>query len=162
MKEENTSPLVLIYKSNLTESKAYYLERKMTEKIGLKYNNTGPLYNKRVGGCGGCIYPVTEETRKKISEATRGKKRTDECKQKMRERMKNLPDELRKNLSVKSKRYYILNDNHPFKMYNKEKMEERKEKVRKAKLLYETGMNIKEIALVLDCYYGTVWDYLHI
>lgn len=42
-------------------------------------------YNIAEGGQGGCIVPISEETKRKISEANRGKKRSEEAKKKISE-----------------------------------------------------------------------------
>lgn len=46
-------PIILQYACNLMENKAFDLERKLTEDIGLLVDSNGPLLNCRLGGEGG-------------------------------------------------------------------------------------------------------------
>lgn len=63
---------VLILAQNLTETEAYELEKQTIELFKAMYC---PLTNLTEGGMGGKGYVVSEETRKKMSVARRGKTR---------------------------------------------------------------------------------------
>lgn len=174
-KEHKSNPFIIKINEGLTEAVSFELEKELICVIGRHDEKLGPLCNHTDGGEGhictseearekmsksqkGKIF--SEETRKKISKACKGKKRSKETRQKMSERMKNIPDEMRKNLSIVNKRAYILNDEHPFKLYRKKQIEERMKRAKKAKLLRETGMKVKDIALALSVTNLRVYDYL--
>lgn len=72
--------IVDIIESNLTEEEAFQIEKKYISKIGL--NN---LTNMTLGGEGasGRKHIVSEETRKKLSEVSIGRKHSEETKKKM-------------------------------------------------------------------------------
>jgi hypothetical protein len=83
---------IVIMEKNLTELGAFALERFYIRWYGRKDIETGVLYNRTDGGEGSTGLVITDEHRKKISEAKRGKKvskhrkpRTEEHKQKLRE-----------------------------------------------------------------------------
>lgn len=81
----NDERRITIVKSNLSEEEAFKLEIKLIKKYGRKDNNTGILRNMTDGGEGisGTRFkrkPFTDEHRRKLSEAKKGRKLTDEHK----------------------------------------------------------------------------------
>ena len=106
---------IIYLKQNLTEAEAFKHEIYMISVLGRKDLGTGILRNRTNGGEGasGCI--PSEETRKKISVATKGKNHpmygktlSDETKRKISEKtrgkkIKPFTEEHRRKLSVASK-----------------------------------------------------------
>jgi hypothetical protein len=82
---------ILIIESNLTEEKAFLLERKYIKHYGRKDIGTGILRNMTDGGDGIMGHKHSEETKRKIAQArlgkpTRlGKKMSEEQKEKLRQ-----------------------------------------------------------------------------
>lgn len=70
----------VILQDNLSEEDAYNLEVQLIEQYGRKDIGTGILLNKTAGGTGGDTSahreytPMSEETKRKLSEALKGKK----------------------------------------------------------------------------------------
>jgi hypothetical protein len=94
-KEHNIEPIIIVLCENLTEKIAWKLEKKLIKTIGRFDLKLGPLLNLTDGGDGpsGRIpwnkgkktgSYLTEEGRKKISEANLGKILSDDTKEKMR------------------------------------------------------------------------------
>jgi len=73
-------PIIIKLFENLTESEAFEKEIQLIESIGRINLKTGPLTNMTEGGDGISGNVISEETRKKISEAHKGKKLTEEHK----------------------------------------------------------------------------------
>lgn len=69
---------ILILKRNLTEKEAFRHEKYMIFLLGRKNLGTGILRNLTDGGEGSSGYVPTEETRLKLSDASRGRKHTKE------------------------------------------------------------------------------------
>jgi hypothetical protein len=65
---------ILILKQNLTEAEAFRHEVYMIAVYGRKDLGTGILHNRTNGGEGGSGRIVSEETRRKLSESTKGEK----------------------------------------------------------------------------------------
>ena len=103
MKSPKDKSRIILLKQNLTEEEAFRHEIYMIAVFGRKDLGTGILRNRTNGGEGisGCI--PTEETRRKISKKNKGKKRTEEQKQKLREAQKNQSEETRRKKSEKNK-----------------------------------------------------------
>lgn len=65
----NQNPIIIKLHENLTELESFKLERLIIKKIGNIIYNNGPLTNLTVGGEGACSTIISEETRKKCSDA---------------------------------------------------------------------------------------------
>jgi len=115
---------IIFLKQNLTEEEAFRHERYMIAVFGRKDLGTGILHNRSDGGRGASN--PSEETRKKMSEAKKGKKQSEETRKKQSESRKG------------SKNYF----------YGKHHTEETKEKLREIntgkKLSEETKLKISE------------------
>ena len=115
-KDENR---IVIMESNLTELGAFALERRYIEWYGRKDLETGTLHNRTDGGDGICGYKhspeaikkmseahkgkkISENTRKKISESKKGKKLSENTRKKMSElrKGKNLSEEHKRKVSA--------------------------------------------------------------
>ena len=81
--------------NNLTKEEADYFEDLMINSLNTTDYNYG--YNIKDGGS---IGKHSEETRRKLSEAAKGKKHSEETKKKMSESHKNISDETRKKMSL--------------------------------------------------------------
>lgn len=79
---------IVIIKDNLTEQEAKDLEIKLIAKHGRIDLGEGYLINKTDGGEGNNGYIVSEETRRKLSEASKGKTHTEETRKKLSEASK--------------------------------------------------------------------------
>ena len=79
---------IVIIKDNLTEQEAKDLEIKLIAKHGRIDLGEGYLINKTDGGDGNNGYIVSEETRRKLSEASKGKTHTEETRKKLSEASK--------------------------------------------------------------------------
>jgi hypothetical protein len=75
-------PLVIKYKEGLTSKDAYKLESKLIESIGTIYGGNGPLANKTINRDGLSFH--REETKKKIGDASKGRKHKPETIEKLR------------------------------------------------------------------------------
>ena len=89
MKSPKDKSRIIFLKQNLTEEKAFKHEIYMIAVLGRKDLGTGILRNRTNGGEGMSGFTHSKETRAKISEKNKGKKRTEEQKQKLREAQKN-------------------------------------------------------------------------
>ena len=87
-KLKSQSLRVVIIKDNLTEDKAFDLERRLIDRYGRKDNNTGVLYNRTSGGQGPSGVVYAEGRNRKISETLKGNKRSKETKRKISESKK--------------------------------------------------------------------------
>jgi hypothetical protein len=98
---------IIYLKQNLTEEEAFKHEIYMIDVFGRKDLGTGILYNRTYGGEGSSGAIISDETRRKLSEANKGntnflgKNHSEEHKRKMSElnKGKTLSDETRKKLS---------------------------------------------------------------
>lgn len=90
---------------NLTAQESLILEKKLIVSYGRQDQKTGCLVNLTDGGDGVVNYVWTEEHRKKISEAGRGRKHTEEFKQMISRihKGKVLSEESRKKISIARK-----------------------------------------------------------
>jgi hypothetical protein len=79
---------IIYLKQNLTEEEAFKHEKYMIVVFGRKDLGTGILHNKTDGGDGASGYVFSEETKRKLSEAKKGKKHSEETRRKQSERMK--------------------------------------------------------------------------
>jgi len=104
-RETNSNPIIIFYKKNITDNTSLMIERKIIKSIGRLNKNTGPLYNRTDGGngCSGKI--CTPEQRKRISDAHKGHKHSEETKKKMSESHKGkvFSEKHRKHLSLSQK-----------------------------------------------------------
>ena len=92
---------IIYLKQNLTEEEAFRHEIYMIAVLGRIDLGTGILHNMTDGGEG--ISNPSEETRKKISDAQKGKTHTEESRKKMSESKKNISEETRRKMSQSSK-----------------------------------------------------------
>ena len=76
---------ILILKQNLTEEESFRHEVYMIAVFGRKDLGTGILHNKTNGGDGVSGAVVSDETKRKMSEARKGKTHSKETKRKMSE-----------------------------------------------------------------------------
>ena len=120
---------ILILKQNLTEEESFRHEVYMIAMFGRKDLGTGILQNLTDGGEGGSGRVLSEETRRKLSDANRGKNHpnygktfSEETRRKMSASKKNMSDETRKKMSEVKK-----GENHPF--YGKTHSSETKRKM---------------------------------
>jgi hypothetical protein len=92
---------ILILKQNLTEQEAFRHEVYMIAVFGRKDLGTGILHNRTDGGDGGSGAIRSDETRRKISEASKGKTFSEETKRKLSEanRGKTFSEEHKRKLS---------------------------------------------------------------
>ena len=79
---------IIFLKQNLTEEEAFRHEIYMIAVFGRKDLGTGILHNLTDGGDGASGYVFSEETKRKLSEAKKGKKHSEETRRKQSERMK--------------------------------------------------------------------------
>jgi hypothetical protein len=118
---------ILILKKNLTEQEAFKHEIYMIAVFGRKDLGTGILHNKTDGGEGTSGFIHSEEHKRKVSEAIKGKTISKETKRKMSEvkKGKNHSEETKKKLSEANK-----GENNP--NYGKSRSEETKRKISEA------------------------------
>ena len=96
---------IIYLKQNLTEEEAFKHEIYMIDVFGRKDLGTGILRNMTNGGEGVSGWVPSEETRIKIGEKNKGKKRTEEQKQKLREAQKNQSEETRRKKAHKNNNF---------------------------------------------------------
>jgi len=96
---------VIFLKQNITEEEAFKHEIYMIAVFGRIDLGTGILRNRTNGGEGMSGFTHSEETRSKISEKNKGKKRTEEQKQKLREAQKNQSEETRRKKAHKNNNF---------------------------------------------------------
>ena len=96
---------ILILKQNLTEEESFRHEVYMIAVFGRKDLGTGILHNRTDGGDGASGAVVSDETRRKMSEALKGKPRSKEIRRKISEahRGKTHSEESRRNMSESQK-----------------------------------------------------------
>jgi hypothetical protein len=100
---------IIFLKQNLTEEEAFQHEKYMIAVFGRKDLGTGILYNKTDGGEGVSGRIQSDETRKKISDSNkgkrRGKKHSEESKRKISEARKGKPrsEETKRKMSESTK-----------------------------------------------------------
>jgi hypothetical protein len=104
---------IVFLEKNLTELGALALERRYIKWYGRKDIGTGILYNRTDGGDTTTGYVPTEETRKKLSDSGKGKKRSVEfCENLSRSRKGHqVSEETRKKISD-SKKGVKLSEEH--------------------------------------------------
>lgn len=82
--KNNSTPkdknLIIIVKTGLTENEAFNLERELITQYGRKNANTGILINLTNGGDGISGFKHSAETLEKLSNASKGKKKTEDHK----------------------------------------------------------------------------------
>jgi len=119
---------IIFLKQNLTEEEAFEHEKYMIAFLGRKDLGTGILRNKTDGGEGSSGAIISEETRRKQSEAKKGKSHSEETRRKCSEanKGKSPSEETRRKLSEKNK-----GENHPF--YGKSHSEKTRRKQSEAK-----------------------------
>jgi hypothetical protein len=107
---------IIFLKQNLTEEEAFKHEIYMIAVFGRIDLGTGILHNMTNGGEGGSGRVLSEETRRKLSDANRGKNHPNygkttslETKAKMSASKKNMSDETRAKYSAAN-----TGENHPF------------------------------------------------
>ena len=109
---------IIYLKQNLTEEEAFRHEIYMIDVFGRKDLGTGILHNRTNGGEGPSGAVVSEETRRKLSEANKGennyfygKTHTEETRRKLSEvkKGKTLSEETKGKMS-----YAHKGENHPF------------------------------------------------
>jgi hypothetical protein len=107
---------IIFLKQNLTEEEAFKHEIYMIAVFGRIDLRTGILHNMTNGGEGGSGRVLSEETRRKLSDANRGKNHPNygkttslETKAKMSASKKNMSDETRAKYSAAN-----AGENHPF------------------------------------------------
>lgn len=121
---------IIFLKQNLSEEEAFKHEIYMIAVFGRKDLGTGILHNRTNGGEGSVGFVMSEETKRKISKSTKGKKRTEEFKNKMkiihtgRKKRPHTEETKRKMSQSRS------GQNNP--MYGKNHNEETKEKIRES------------------------------
>lgn len=96
---------IIFLKQNLSEEEAFKHEIYMIFVYGRKDLGTGILRNKTNGGEGISGFTHSEETRRKISEKNKGKKLTEEHKEKLREANKNQSEETRRKKAHKNNNF---------------------------------------------------------
>jgi len=125
---------IIFLKQNLTEEKAFKHEKYMIAVFGRKDLGTGILHNRTDGGEGSSGIVLSEQTKKIMSEAKKGKTKTKEHRRKISEanKGKNNPfygkirtEESRKKQSESRKGKYS-GENHP--RYGKSLSKETKRK----------------------------------
>jgi len=72
IRETSQNPIILKIRDNIVEQEAFDIEASLIKKIGRIDLQTGPLTNHWDGHFGGTANP-SQETRKKLGDATRGK-----------------------------------------------------------------------------------------
>ena len=109
---------VVIVQDNLTEEQAFILEKELIADIGKE-----SLCNMTDGGEGASGLVHSEESRRKMSNASIGRKKTEEHKQKIREFNigRKLPDETRKKISAALKGRPALNKGKRRSLESREK-----------------------------------------
>ena len=90
---------VIFLKKNLIEEEAFKHEIYMIAVFGRKDLGTGILHNRTDGGDGSSGVVVSEETKRKMSKARKGKSFSEEHKRKISEAKKNQTEETRKKIS---------------------------------------------------------------
>ena len=92
---------IIFLKQNLTEEEAFKHEIYMISIFGRKDLGTGILYNLTNGGEGMSGIVMSDETKKKIGIAGRGRKHSEESRKKISEKQKGkyIPDESRLKMS---------------------------------------------------------------
>jgi hypothetical protein len=120
---------IIFLKQNLTEEEAFRHEVYMIAVFGRKDLGTGILHNRTNGGDGASGLFHSGETKRKMSEAKKGKKHpnygkttSEETRKKISEAKKNMSDETRRKISEANKG----EKNH---MYGKTASEETKRKM---------------------------------
>ena len=96
---------IIYLKQNLTETEAFRHEIYMISVFGRKDLGTGILYNMTNGGDGSSGWVPSEEYRKKMSEAKKGKTHSEDSKKKMSvaQKGKTLSEEHRRKMSEANK-----------------------------------------------------------
>jgi len=117
---------IVIIKDNLTEQEAKDLEIKLIAKHGRIDLGEGYLINKTDGGEGTNGIIVSEETRRKLSEANKGNTHTEETRRKLSEAAKGkiFTEETRRKLSELKKGKNNPNFGKSFTEETKRKMSE--------------------------------------
>ena len=96
---------IILLKQNLTEEEAFKHEKYMIDVFGRKDLETGVLHNRTNGGEGSSGFVPSEETRRKISEANKGRTFLEEHKKKLSEsgKVKIFSEEHKRKIGAKSK-----------------------------------------------------------
>jgi len=87
---EGMKPIICIYKDNIKEEEAFFLEKQLINKIGRKDLGNGSLTNFTNGGEGSSGRKHSEETKEKIRQKALGRKHSSKSKIKMSKKRKGV------------------------------------------------------------------------
>lgn len=128
-------PFIILYKEHLKEQDSFSLEMVMIAIIGRSNLKRGPLCNLTDGGDGVIGNVISIETKKKMSLAKIGKKRTNETKEKIRQSHigKTMNDDTKKKIHDSNYGQIPWNKGKTGYKHSKPMTEEHKRNISKAK-----------------------------
>ena len=87
IRREGFEPIITIYDDGLNEEEAFSIEKDLIQKYGRRDLGLGFLCNLTNGGEGvsGASWKLSEETKKKMSEASKGKPKSEEHRNKLKQ-----------------------------------------------------------------------------